>query len=230
VIRRAAAILVVLGTFGPARCLAQAGAAVSQEGLATFGTTVVAPFGFCGRIYAIPPGTYALPRFAGLRPLGTIYTTRLDVKPRSFHEGFPGVTDRFEWFAIDYTARIWVESPGSYSFVLESDDGAALHVDERLVIDNDGEHLPTKAHGDIRISGGIHDIRVSYYQGPRYYVALVLHVKPPKQKWRVFDTDDFKPPSNPADWKYANPRDLEIPADPCKASERPVKLQRRTEP
>jgi hypothetical protein len=224
---RPVAIVISLGCLGYGSSPARENNTVSQEGLATFGTTVVAPFGFCGRIYAIPPATFSLPRLAGLSPLGTIYTTKLDVKPRSFSEGFPGVTNWFEWFAIDYTARIWVETPGTYSFVLESDDGAALYFDERLVIDNDGEHLPTKAHGDIRLDGGIHEIRVSYYQGPRYYVALVLHVKPPKQKWRLFDTNDFKPPSNPADWKYAKSANLEVPVDPCKVMERPGKLKPR---
>jgi hypothetical protein len=35
---------------------------------------------------------------------------------------------------------------------------------------------------------------------------------PGKAKWRVFSTEEFKPPLNPADWKFGDVR--QIPADP----------------
>jgi hypothetical protein len=161
-----------------------------------------------------------LPEFERHRPVGNIYTTRLYVPPRDFREGFPGVTDRFEWFAIDYNARFWIERPGKYSFLLRSDDGSALHIDERRIIDNDCMHPPSSVGGSVRLEGGIHDLRVSYFQGPRYQVALELHVKPPGGKWRIFDTQEFRPPANPADWKYSNSANLDAPVDPCKAERR----------
>jgi hypothetical protein len=197
-------------------CSAQETAAAEPE-TATFGITTVVPFGFCGRLYAIPEDTTLLPRFEQLQPLGNIYTNRLDVAPRSFQSGFPGVTGRFEWFAIDYTARFWVEEPGKYSFLLSSDDGAALYIDERRLVDNDGIHAPTSLTGNVSLTGGIHEIRVSYFQGPRFYVALRLYVRPPKGKWQIFDTSNFKPPANPAHWKYPNTLNLDLTVDPCKA-------------
>jgi hypothetical protein len=168
--------------------------------------------------------TTKLPEFERLQPIGTIYTTKLNVPPRDFREGFPGVTERFEWFAIDYNARFWIETPGKYSFLLLSDDGSALYIDERRIIDNDCMHLPLTVAGSVRLEGGIHDLRISYFQGPRWQVALVLHVKAPGGKWRIFDTEEFKPPANPADWKYPNPANLDAPADPCKVERHPRKL------
>ncbi len=174
-----------------------------------------------------PDCSATLPKFERLQPVGNIYTMRLNVRPRDFREGFPGVTRRIEWFAIDYTARLWIEKPGKYSFMLLSDDGSALYIDERRVVDNDCVHAALLEKGSARLEGGIHDIRVSYFQGPRYEVALVLYVQPPGEKWRVFDMQDFKPPSNPADWKYSNPLNLDVPEDPCKATKPPRELRRR---
>ncbi len=43
--------------------------------------------------------------------------------------GFPGLTDRFEWFAMDYSGKFWIDRTGLYRFRLVSDDGAMLYVD-----------------------------------------------------------------------------------------------------
>jgi len=74
----------------------------------TFGTTVVDSFGLQGRVYQLKPGTKMLPKFGQMRPVGSIYTTSLNVWPQNFDEGFPNITDRFEWFAIEYTGRFWL--------------------------------------------------------------------------------------------------------------------------
>jgi len=67
----------------------------------------------------------------------------------------------------------------------------------------------------INLAGGIHRIRLSYFQGPRFSVALMLGVWGPGDKqWKVFNTNEFKPPANPEDWKYGSPEDLKEPPDP----------------
>ncbi len=166
----------------------------------TFGTTVVLPSGLRGEIYHIRRNTARLPDFHKLRSVGTIYTASLNVPPQDFRAGFPGVTKRFEWFAIDYTGRFWVEKPGMYRFVLTSDDGAALSVDDQLVVDNDGTHPVKDESGAVSLSTGVHRIRVRYFQGPRFHVALVLNVAPPGEGLRIFSTDEFKPPPHPDTW------------------------------
>jgi hypothetical protein len=173
-----------------------------QETIPTFGTTVVVPGGLLGVVYHISPLSKSLPDFPRLDPLGVIYTSTLNVTPRDFREGFPGVTDRYEWFAIDYSGRFWIEKPGLYRFELTSDDGSRLYIDDRVVVNNDGIHPPETRIASSRLAGGIHRIRVSYFQGPRESVALVLRVAGPGEDWRVFSTDEFKPPPDPATWVY----------------------------
>jgi hypothetical protein len=111
-----------------------------------------------------------------------------------FTQGFPGVTDRFEWFAIDYNGRFWIEQPGRYSFSLMSDDDSKLFIDGRVLIDNDGIHAPTTREGNLKLKRGLHRIRICYFQGPRFKVALVLLVAGEREKWRVFNMDEFCPP------------------------------------
>lgn len=167
----------------------------------TFGTTVAASSGFEGKIYLLKPDREDLPNFKKMRPAGSIYTTSLQISPRSFQHGFPGITDRFEWFAIDYTGRFWVELPGIYRFRLLSDDGSKLYINGKLIIDNDGTHAPQEIEGYGHFSRGVYSIRVSYFQGPRDQVALVLRVaRPDNGGWKIFDTNDYRPPPDASEW------------------------------
>lgn len=173
-----------------------------------FGTTVVDTSGFQGRIFNLKPGTKALPKFHHKHAVGSIYTTQLNVWPQSFDEGFPNVTDRFEWFAIEYTGRLWIEKPGAYRFSLLSDDGAKLYLDNHVVIDNDGVHGTRVVSGGATLTRGVHDIKVEYFQGPRFTVALVLAVSPPGQPWRILNMTDFKPPADPDQWTQGEISDI----------------------
>jgi hypothetical protein len=201
--------------YGPAfaccLCLSVAGAQspVVRDGpITTFGVTVVDPFGLRGEIYLLPPGTEELPKFEKLKPVGAVYTSALNIPTRNFQEGFPGITNRFEWFAIDYTGNFYIENPGKYRFLLGSDDGSKLYIDNKKVIDNDGVHPIQYEQGSITLKGGIHRIRISYFQGPATALALILGVARPGEDWRIFTTDEFRPPRNPADWKYGDPNSL----------------------
>ncbi len=185
----------------------------AQEAAAVFGTTIVIPSGLRGDIFYLPRNAQSLAELAHLRPQGTIYTTSLNVPPQDFLIGFPGITKRFEWFAIDYSGKFWIETPGLYRFRLTSDDGAMLYIDGQLIADNDGVHSTIVRLGSIRLTGGTHTIRVPYFQGPGDTVALMLEIAGPGEQPRIFSTDEFKPPTNPEEWRYAAPSGLG-PADP----------------
>ena len=181
-----------------------ANAAAGQNRIPTFGTTVVDNSGLRGEVYEISSDSEELPNFKRLHSVGSIYTTRLDIAPRGFTQGFPGVTGRVEWFAIDYHGRIWVDTPRVLRFGVQSDDGSKLYLDGRLVIDNDGLHPPRGCSGQAELARGVHNIRLSYFQGPGYSLALVLAVaRGEGQPWRIFDTRDFQPP---VDYDLSRPK------------------------
>lgn len=177
--------------------------AAQDEPTPVFGTTVVIPSGLRGLVYHIHHNTTQLPNFEKLKPAGpAIYSSSLNVPAQDFRQGFPGVTKRTEWFAIDYSGKFWIADPGAYRFNMLSDDGAKLYIDDLVVIDNDGLHQPLWKDGYVELAGGLHRIRVSYFQGPKWAIALILKVSGPGQQLRVFSTDEFKPPPDPGQWRF----------------------------
>ena len=142
-----------------------------------FGTTEILKKGFKGNVYYLEEGTSKLPDFSKMTPVGTIYTEKLDIPPRDFKQGFPGITDRFEWFGISYIGGIVIPSDGNYTFKLTSDDGAKLYIDGELVIDNDGIHPPRSKTKEVHLTKGDHLIGVDYFQGPKVTIALQLFVE-----------------------------------------------------
>lgn len=181
-----------------ALCVAQTPA--SGEPPYTFGVTVVDTTGLEGKIYYLKRDSQSLPDFSKMKPKGSIYTPELNIPLQHWRVGFPGVTKRFEWFAIDYHGRVWIDRPGDYRFAVVSDDGAKLYIDDQVVIDNDGVHPALRREGRVPLTGGVHRIRVSYFQGPRDGVALILQVAGPGERFRIFNTKDFRP-ANAEDWK-----------------------------
>jgi hypothetical protein len=160
----------------------------AQHNQDVFGSLQETPRGLTGKVYFIGQETRSLPDFKLLKPVGTIYSEQLAVTPRRFDNGFPGISNRFEWFAIDYQGQFFVGESASYAFRLNSDDGSRLIIDGDIVINNDGIHAPVTRDGSIYLEKGFHNIRVQYFQGPRYQVALVLEVAVPGGEFELFNT------------------------------------------
>lgn len=162
-------------------------AAAPLAAQANFGSAGSTPFQLRGQIYYLDEGADHLPDFSQLHPQGTISTTVLNVPGQSFDQGFPGVTNRFEWFAIDYRGAFAVPAPGMYRFRLTSDDGSRLLIDGRQVIENDGIHGVSDVEDSVQLDEGVHSIEVQYFQGPRYEVALVLEWALPGGEYEPLD-------------------------------------------
>jgi len=127
----------------------------------------------------------ALP-VAGCRPIAAFRTNEINVSPRPFRQGFPGIARRVEWFGIDYRGRFSVRAQGYYTFRLLSDDGAVLFIDGESILDNDGQHSPRSVNVSLPLSRGKHDFRLLYYQGPGKSLALQLFVKAYHSPERLF--------------------------------------------
>jgi len=156
-----------------------------------FGTTEKTEVSIEGKIFFLPEGAGNLPDFSTLKSLGSVYASKWDVPERPFRSGFPGVTDRFEWFALDYRGPIYVPVAGEYKFRLGSDDGAVLYLDGTPAVDNDGVHGFNEREGTVTLAKGDHEFRLSFFQGPADYLGLQLWVTPPGGEERLFRLQDF---------------------------------------
>ncbi len=107
------------------------------------------------RYYEADQSWEKLPDFATLEPKQTGQVDGFDVSvaPRQSNVGlqFEGV------FRIDREGR--------YTFIVTSDDGSKLYVDDNLVVDNDGTHAPDEKRGTVRLGLGTHRIRVDAFNG-----------------------------------------------------------------
>ncbi len=137
------------------------------------------PGSWHGVVYFIPATSTKLPDFTTMKPTASFYTKEINVSPRGFNDGFPGVDARTEWFGIEYYNSVNVTKEDDYYFRVLSDDGAKFYIDDTLIIDNDGIHAPADVKGAAHLVAGVHTVRLDYFQGPKDQMAVQLFVTPP---------------------------------------------------
>lgn len=129
-----------------------------------------------------------------------IYFNQLNLPTRPFDRGFttesgitlttPSGDTLYEWFALEFHGQLKLrpdQPEGAYQLALLADDGAVLDIDldgdgeYEPWINNDGTH-PTKmgcATQAIEFSQETrYNIRLRYFQGPRYHISLVAMMRP----------------------------------------------------
>ncbi|MFM6976420.1 MAG: family 20 glycosylhydrolase [Sphingobacteriaceae bacterium] len=67
-------------------------------------------------------------------------------------------------FGLVYEGYIQIPDDGIYTFSTTSDDGSALWIDERLVVDNDAKHASYSLTGGLNLLKGIHKFQLRYFQ------------------------------------------------------------------
>lgn len=141
------------------------------------------------QICFIPETTRWLREIGDCPTIHEEHIDRINIPRRHFTAGFPGFPERTEFFAVDIQGSFSVTQPGIYGFRLRSDDGSQLFIDGQLIVDNDGLHEPMSRRGEVELNAGQHRIRVWYFQGVRFEVALQLFVKPPGGAERIFTSE-----------------------------------------
>ena len=73
----------------------------------------------------------------------------------AFWQGGPA--DRF---AAVYDGTLNVQKAGSYTFYLTSDEGSALYIDGKRIINHDGLHATSEQRVTLKLAAGTHDIQI----------------------------------------------------------------------
>ena len=186
-----------------------------STGLGIFDTTVMPGHGLVGTVYVrdapipqvdlfarcfTPSGKiFQMPPFEHLTPVHTFITGTLNVSPRNYTTGFPtakmeSVVDNF---AIRLRGQLAIETPGTYTFALNSDDGSKLYINQNLIVDNDGIHTPRYVRGNVTLAAGMHHIEIHYFQGQPYQIALQWFYQPPNGKEQIVPSEIIYLPESP---------------------------------
>lgn len=112
--------------------------------------------------YALAGGVASLPDFDELTPYAGDVLETIDVPATN---GAFATSGRANNVGAVFTGYVSVPEPGLYTFYTTSDDGSALHVGDRLVVDNDGLHGMVERGGSIGLAAGLHAVRVEFFEG-----------------------------------------------------------------
>ncbi|XHS77400.1 PA14 domain-containing protein [Burkholderiaceae bacterium UC74_6] len=116
-------------------------------------------------VYRLSPRATSVNEMNRRKPMRTVCLAQLNFAPRNMGLGIAGL-DLSEWYGLDIRFTLNVPQDGPRDFMLLSDDGAVLYVDDARVIDNDGLHTPEALMETVNLSKGVHLVRVRYFQGP----------------------------------------------------------------
>lgn len=76
-------------------------------------------------------------------------------------------------FAYQFRTFIKIPERGVYRFYTFSDDGSALYIDGKLVVNNDGGHSSRRVEGKIALEKGFHELNLLYFED---YMGQELNV------------------------------------------------------
>ncbi|KAJ3149707.1 hypothetical protein HDU86_006884 [Geranomyces michiganensis] len=157
-----------------------------------------------GAVFEYYKGDFAsLPDFNTLGSYNAGVAQTIEIKPGTEAEVFDlnlqkGRSSEVGNFAVRYTAQLKIPTAGNWTFYLGANDGAALYISGRKVIDNDGSHYYKELQGTIKISKpGYYPITVTFFhrngkmmEGVRASACLTLSYYFPGTGWTTFASSD----------------------------------------
>jgi hypothetical protein len=119
--------------------------------------------GLRAEYFDLPGNVSSLPNLSGLTP--DVIRTEKRILNRATTSPWPGLDGRFaDTFASRHTGFLKVETAGSYTLFLTSDEGSRLWIDGQLVVDNDGLHRMRERSAVVELSAGYHELRIEYFE------------------------------------------------------------------
>jgi len=108
-----------------------------------------------GLQYAYYEGSWEmLPGFSKLTPVATGDAENFDLR----------LAKRQDNFALRFEGTIQLQQDGDYLFLIGSDDGSRLLIDDKPIVVNDGVHPFEQKRKKVKMTAGLHTVVVEYFQ------------------------------------------------------------------
>jgi len=140
-----------------------------------YGTDTLSTNNIEYQYFEVPMPITSLPHFDTLFPKVTDYTKKIDVNQLS---------QRRDGVVFKFTGNLNVPISGDYLFDLLSDDGSALFIDQKQIINNDGKHDFESKKGLVNLKRGAHAFQINYFNNT-WGKGLWLKYEGPKQELRT---------------------------------------------
>ena len=127
--------------------------------------------------FEVPMPITKLPNFDTLTPKLKGKTSNIDVNKLS---------QRRDGIAFKFSGQLNVAIEGDYLFNLLSDDGSALYIDEKQVINHDGKHDFKSKKGIIKLKKGSYPFQMNYFNYT-WGKGLWLKYEGPMQELRTLE-------------------------------------------
>ncbi len=101
-----------------------------------------------------------LPQFGDLKKASTWISPEFNIDLDQMNKLLPQDNSSF---ALQFEGFLVIDKPGKYTFSTASDDGSKLYINEKQIVNNDGNHGVKESAGSVELTAGRHPIRVAYY-------------------------------------------------------------------
>lgn len=144
---------------------------------------------FEGEIYKLPaskkPDEIYRKSVDNYEKLGKISLPQLHIPETTDDVPFPQV-DRKNLFGIYFKSSMTISTKGMYKFTLTSDDGSALWIEDKLIVDNGGIHTMSSMVNSVELDKGTYPIKVWYYNGVPNKYGIIFDAQ------MTYSTDEVK--------------------------------------
>ncbi|HRN56728.1 MAG TPA: chitobiase/beta-hexosaminidase C-terminal domain-containing protein, partial [Agriterribacter sp.] len=127
-------------------------------------------------------GWKQLPSFGNLSPAGKWNSHEFTVDEKTIT---PLLEKGNPTFGLVYDGYIQIDTPGEYRFYTQSDDGSKLFINNKEVVNNDGDHGVTEEAGIITLEAGRQKIKVEFFNAAGGYWLDVFYKGPGMAKQLV---------------------------------------------
>lgn len=96
-------------------------------------------------------------------------------------------------YSIRWEGYFEASKQGAYRFMLDSDDGSMLWIDDRLVVENGGIHGRRTQEGSVQLTADEHRIRIQYFQTVGESFLRIRFKAPGEDSWSKIPLDWLLP-------------------------------------